>query len=48
MAIYKLFPQQDATIYSSYPLMNAGLDSILEVNNITPSPSYKKSSREVW
>ena len=41
MAIYKLFPQQDATIYSSYPLMNAGLDSILEVNNITPSPSYE-------
>ena len=41
MAIYKLYPQQDATIYSSFPLMNTGLDPILEVNNITPSPSYE-------
>ena len=30
MAIYKLFPTQDATIYSAYPAMNTGLDEILE------------------
>jgi len=34
MAIYRLFPSQDSTIYSAYPQMNAGLDSILEINNI--------------
>jgi hypothetical protein len=33
MAIYKLFPEKDATIYSAYPAMNTGLDPILEVNN---------------
>ena len=30
MAVYKLFPTKDATIYSRYPTMNTGLDSILE------------------
>jgi hypothetical protein len=33
MAIYKLFPSQDATLYSSYPTMNTGLDAILEASN---------------
>jgi hypothetical protein len=33
MAIYKLFPSQDATLYSSFPTMNTGLDAILEVSN---------------
>jgi hypothetical protein len=32
MAIYKLFPEKDATIYSSYPEKNTGLDEILEVS----------------
>jgi hypothetical protein len=32
MAIYKLFPTKDATIYSRYPKKNTGLDSILEAN----------------
>ncbi len=30
MAVYKLFPVKDATIYSGYPSMNTGLDSIIE------------------
>ncbi len=30
MAVYKLFPTKDATIYSRYPTMNTGLDSIIE------------------
>jgi hypothetical protein len=34
MAIYKIFPQQDTTLYSSYPSMNTGLDAICEVFNI--------------
>ena len=33
MAIYKLYPYKDATLYSFYPNANMGLDSILEVGN---------------
>jgi hypothetical protein len=33
MAVYKLFPTQDATLYSAYPIMNTGLDAILEASN---------------
>jgi hypothetical protein len=33
MAVYKIFPTQDATLYSEYPSMNTGLDAILEVSN---------------
>lgn len=32
MAIYKIFPAQDATLYSISPEMNTGLDEILEVS----------------
>lgn len=31
MAVYKIFPNKDATIYSRYPEINAGRDEILEV-----------------
>jgi len=34
MAVYKLFPLQDATIYSFYPNMNTGIDPIIEVGNL--------------
>ena len=34
MAVYKLFPLQDATIYSFYPDMNTGIDPIIEVGNL--------------
>jgi len=33
MAVYKIFPEKDATIYSKYPTMNTGLDQILEISN---------------
>lgn len=33
MAVFKIFPEKDTTIYSSYPEKNAGMDSILELNN---------------
>jgi hypothetical protein len=33
MAIYKIFPTQDTTLYSEHSLMNTGLDAILEVSN---------------
>jgi hypothetical protein len=32
MAVYKIFPSQDATIYSGYPSMNTGLDEVLEAS----------------
>ena len=32
MAVYKLFPTQDTTIYSRYPSRNTGLDSIIEAS----------------
>ena len=31
MAVYKIFPSQDATLYSAFPSQNTGLDEILEV-----------------
>ena len=34
MAVYKLFPLQDATIYSFYRYMNTGIDPIIEVGNL--------------
>ena len=30
MAVYKIFPTQDATLYSMFPSMNTGLDEIIE------------------
>jgi hypothetical protein len=30
MAIYKIFPTEDTTLYSAYPNMNTGLDEIVE------------------
>ena len=32
MAVYKIFPIQDASIYSSIPTLNTGLDAILDVS----------------
>lgn len=36
MAVYKIFPEKDATLYSLYPTANTGLDEIIEATN-TPS-----------
>ena len=33
MAVYKLFPYKDASIYSYYPDMNSGMDAISEIYN---------------
>ena len=33
MAVYKIFPIQDTTLYSAYPSMNTGLDAMCEVFN---------------
>jgi len=34
MAIYKLFPSKDTSIYSFYPTMNTGIDPIMEIGNL--------------
>ena len=34
MAVYKLFPLQDASMYAFYPFMNTGIDPIIEVGNL--------------
>ena len=34
MAIYKLFPYKDATLYSFYPDMNTGIDPITDISNL--------------
>ena len=39
MAVYKLFPEKDATLYSIFPTMNTGLDPIMETTATAFSPS---------
>ena len=45
MAVYKIFPTKDATLYSQYPEMNTGLDEIIEAStfnigtDVTPQTS---------
>ncbi len=36
MAVYKIFPEKDTTIYSEFPNLNTGLDSTLEIKNTAP------------
>jgi hypothetical protein len=42
MAVYKIFPTKDATIYSAYSDLNTGLDEILEA-----STNFKTGSRDI-
>jgi len=34
MAVYKIFPEKDATMYSLFPTMNTGIDEILDISNL--------------
>ena len=47
MAVYKIFPYQDTTLYSMYPKMNTGIDPISQVSNlnfaIDSSPSVART-----
>ena len=48
MAVYKLFPSQDASIYSAYPAMNTGLDPILDIANyVTESNPVARVARSI-
>lgn len=39
MAVYKIFPEKDASIYTEYPDMNTGLDSILDCSTYLKNDS---------
>ena len=47
MAVYKLFPAKDTSLYSMYPTMNTGIDPILQISNLNfavdSSPSVARS-----
>jgi len=38
MAIYKIFPTKDATLYSMFPNMNTGLDEVIEATETSIAP----------
>ena len=47
MAVYRIFPTQDATLYSLFPSMNTGLDEIIEATTTTfayspPNPQVSR------
>ena len=47
MAVYKIFPTKDTTLYSLFPNMNTGLDPIIEATetSFTPGNPSPQSSR---
>tara|TARA_R110000803_G_scaffold169760_1_gene232770 strand:+ start:2442 stop:3608 length:1167 start_codon:yes stop_codon:yes gene_type:complete len=48
MAIYKIFPEKDATLYSQFPNMNTGLDPMMEATlttTIAPNDPNPQVSR---
>jgi hypothetical protein len=47
MAVYKIFPEKSATLYSSYPLTNTGLDEVIEISTFKSATSTNESSRGI-
>ena len=47
MAIYKIFPEKSATLYSYYPTLNSGLDEILELSTFESIESTNEVARPV-
>lgn len=45
MAVYKIFPEKDATLYSEYPSMNSGIDEIIEATTAESSAGIPTVSR---
>ena len=44
MGVFKIFPSQDAAIYSDFPTTNAGLDAILDLSKKPPYLFFPNSS----
>ena len=47
MAVYKIFPEKSATLYSYYPTLNSGLDEILELSTFYSIDSTNEVSRPI-
>ena len=47
MAIYKIFPEKSATLYSFYPTLNTGLDEILEISTYYSIDGTDEVSRAI-
>ena len=47
MAIYKIFPEKSATLYSYYPTLNSGLDEILELSTFESIAGTNEISRPI-
>jgi hypothetical protein len=47
MAIYKIFPEKSATLYSFYPALNTGLDEILELSTYESIDGTNEVSRPI-
>jgi hypothetical protein len=47
MAIYKIFPEKSATLYSYYPTLNSGLDEILELSTYESIVGTNEVSRPI-
>jgi hypothetical protein len=45
MAVYKIFPEKSATLYSYYPTLNSGLDEILELSTFYTTAGTNEVSR---
>ena len=45
MAVYRIFPQQDAFIFSEIPTGNSGLDEILEIGGYADITGTGETSR---
>ena len=47
MAVYKIFPEKSATLFSFYPTTNTGLDEIIEVSTFESINSTNEVSRGI-
>jgi hypothetical protein len=47
MAIYKIFPEKSATLYSYYPTLNSGLDEILELSTFKSIEGTNEVARSI-
>jgi hypothetical protein len=47
MAVYKIFPEKSATLYSYYPTLNAGIDEILDLSTYTEIDGTYQVSRPI-
>jgi hypothetical protein len=45
MAVYKIFPEKSATLYSFYPALNTGLDEIMELSTFESIGGTNEVSR---